>query len=502
MGFHYNNGSSWSQILSLKSGSSEFSNTVTSSVDFRAPYFRSLSNPTSKYIYPDGESQLTQLSIDGGTGDGSNDATLFVSATDNSDWGIKVDKYRGSATDYGIRVDVQYSSGTTALQVLGNDVQRFRVAGDGAIYGAHFYDNANTSYYSDPASTSILNAVRMGGQVSVNTTSVLSSAGQLGIYASSSPYISFHNGTTSRTAYFQEAGSRFYMGEVSYTETEGSFRAPLFYDVSNTNYYCDPASWSTLYDVNIIRNLSLNGSNGTAGQVLQTNGPNNSPTWVDAGGGAWEVIGNYTGTNVNSVDFINNVNGFVWNNSTYKRIKLYGNLVGYSGRTVMVHFLPLVSNGSSGNVVPTNLVYYVTEFTEGYPEYSVTLTSSFQYVFQSNSPNNNGIMFQAQCGSLPTAGQAGIGMFSNSIGGTTYYSNKRKLDTTVTAEFDSIGLGTDRTFSWRAWVSHDYPSFYFYPRRISGETLSYGWTNQGIRVAGSNSSSNFNYDFTFLGLKP
>ena len=111
-------------------------------------------------------------------------------------------------------------------------------------------------------------------------------------------------------------------------------------------------------------------------------------------------------------------------------------------------------------------------------------------------------MFQAQCGSLPTGTGSGIAMFTNSIGGTSFNSNKRKLDTTVTAEFDSLGLGTNKTFSWRVWVSHDYPSFYFYPRRISGETLSHGWTNQGIRVAGSNSSSNFNYDFTFLGLKP
>ena len=70
----------------------------------------------------------------------------------------------------------------------------------------------------------------------------------------------------------------------------GQARAPIFYDSGNTSYYCDPASWSTLYDVNIIRNLSLNGSNGTAGQVLQSNGANYSPTWVDAAGSEWETV--------------------------------------------------------------------------------------------------------------------------------------------------------------------------------------------------------------------
>ena len=238
--------------------------------------------------------------------------------------------------------------------------------------------------------------------------------------------------------------------------------------------------------------------------MLQTNGANQSPTWVDAGGGAWEVIGNYTGTNVNSVDFLQGVNNFVWNNNTYKRIQLYGNLVGWSGRTVLVNFYPLVSSGSSGNVIPTNNVTYVEHYIEAYPEFSVTLSNSNHYVYQSNAQNsNNGIMFRAQCGALPTGTGSGIGSNGDTIGGTGYYSNKRKLDTSVIAEWDAVGIGSStKTFSWRVNVSHDYPSFYFYPRLIEGETLSHGWTNQGIRVAGSNSSSTFNYDFTFIGLKP
>ena len=203
------------------------------------------------------------------------------------------------------------------------------------------------------------------------------------------------------------------------------------------------------------------------------------------------------------MDFLNGVNNFVWNNSTYKRIKLYGNIVGYAYRTSLVNFYPLVSSGSSGNVVPTNNVMYVDHWIESYPEYSVTLTTgSHHYIYQSTSNNNNsGIMFRVQCGSLPNS-SGGIGMFADTIGGTYYGSNKRKLDSSVIAEWDALGLGTDKTFSWRVTVSHDYPSFYFYPRQIQGQTLSHGWTNQGIRVAGSNTSSTFNYDFTFIGLKP
>ena len=73
----------------------------------------------------------------------------------------------------------------------------------------------------------------------------MSSAGAIAVYSGASPYISFHDGTTARTAYFQEAGGRFYFGEVTYTESEGSFRAPLFYDSNDTSYYLDPANTGT-----------------------------------------------------------------------------------------------------------------------------------------------------------------------------------------------------------------------------------------------------------------
>ena len=478
------------------------SGAVTSSADFRASYFRSSSNPTSKYIYPDGESQLTHLSIDGGTGDGSNDATLFVSATDNSDWGIKVDKYRGSATDYGIRIDVANSSATSALQILGNDAQQFRVAGNGGVYGSLYYDNANTSYYVDPASTSILNAVRMGGQVSVNTTSVLSSAGQLGIYASSSPYISFHNGTTSRTAYFQEAGSRFYMGEVSYTETEGSFRAPLFYDVTNTAYYVDPYSTSVLNNINFYGTIQSAGSAGSSGQVLTSNGSSSRPTWQDAGGGAWEVIGNYTGTNVASVDFINGTNGFVWNN-TYKRIKMYGNAIMNSGSATQgsVMISPLVSSGSSGNVVLSNLCYYIQQWIEGYPEFNASLTTSNEYRSQTNN-SSGGYIGYFFIGTRDGSTNLGNNFFSTTIGGTTYYSGRRNSYASVELDINSKGITGSTSWNMFTHTYADHPGFYFYPRRIHGQTSSFGYAEKGLRFALANTSYRFDYDFTFVGLKP
>ena len=106
-----------------------------------------------------------------------------------------------------------------------------------------FIDSDNTAFYADPSGTSLLNATRHNGVIT-GTQSALSSVGQLAIYSVGSPYISFHDATTARTAYFQETGGRFYFGEVTYTESENSFRAPLFYDSVDTTYYLDPNSTS------------------------------------------------------------------------------------------------------------------------------------------------------------------------------------------------------------------------------------------------------------------
>ena len=462
------------------------------------------------------------------TGSSANTWQLYASGTGSNKFTGMYDRTGG------YYVNLFYKDGRVDL---GNGRATVSTQGNLAVASVNtglINDSDNTAYYVNPNGSSVMYSVYTGGTLSAGTTNTLNSAGQIGIYRNSSPYISFHDSTLDRTAYIQESGGAFYLWEATFTEMSGQARAPIFYDSNNTSYYVDPASTTNIYsliatnyiytpivydnnnsgyyvdpystsvlnNVNMYGALQFVGNAGTSGQVLTSNG-NNVPSWQDAGGGAWEVIGNYTGTNVNSVDFLNGVNNFVWNNSTYKRIKLYGNIVGYAHRTSLVNFYPLVSSGSSGNVIPTSNVMYVDHWIESYPEYSVTLTTgSHHYIYQSTGNNNNsGVMFRVQCGSLPNS-SGGIGMFGDTIGGTYYGSNKRKLDSSVIAEWDALGLGTDKTFSWRVTVSHDYPSFYFYPRQIQGQTLSHGWTNQGIRVAGSNTSSTFNYDFTFIGLKP
>tara|TARA_R100000388_G_scaffold93695_1_gene78925 strand:+ start:1064 stop:3808 length:2745 start_codon:yes stop_codon:yes gene_type:complete len=246
----------------------------------------------------DGSGNVTYMRVDTngsvnitpGTGNGSNDASLYVNGPNANDWGMVLNKASG---DYGL--DIRGTTGSYALRILSNNAEKFRVTWDGttysqgSVYAPIFYDVASTSYYMDAAGTSVLNSVFTAGTLSVNTTSTLNSVGQLGIYSSSSPYISFHNGTLDRTAYIQESGGAFYLNEATFTEMSGSARAPLFYDNGNTAYYVDPYSTSVLNYLNIYGTLQVAGNSGTSGQVLTSNG-GAAPSWQDAGGSEWETV--------------------------------------------------------------------------------------------------------------------------------------------------------------------------------------------------------------------
>ena len=112
-----------------------------------------------------------------------------------------------------------------------------------------FYDNDNTAYYTSPNTTSIMNSVYMGTALVVGATAAQSAMGQIAVASSGNPYISFHGGgDTTRDAYFQYLTDhdRFYHGEVAYTETAGSYRAPIFYDSNDTGYYVNPAASSKM----------------------------------------------------------------------------------------------------------------------------------------------------------------------------------------------------------------------------------------------------------------
>jgi hypothetical protein len=99
----------------------------TKTVVFQYPY-------NSNTVSFRGAISTGEAIFDGGTNNNTNDATVYITATNNNDWGLIVDKYNGSSTEYGIQIDVG-SSATYALRVRGNDSETFRVGGNGNIVG-------------------------------------------------------------------------------------------------------------------------------------------------------------------------------------------------------------------------------------------------------------------------------------------------------------------------------------------------------------------------------
>ena len=88
----------------------------------------------SSFLRSDQQDTLSggALNIFAGTSNNSNDACLYVTQDNNNDWGIIIDKYRSSATEYGLEVRVS-NGANYALSVLGDGSRNFQVKGNGNV---------------------------------------------------------------------------------------------------------------------------------------------------------------------------------------------------------------------------------------------------------------------------------------------------------------------------------------------------------------------------------
>ena len=237
-----NNGSPGTHLSNLTIAAG---GTITARADFRAPVFYDSDN-TGYYLNAASTSVLNGLQLGGSllmTAEGAtNIKTRFI-----------MGKASGSTSNgnlylnYGHNSTIYIGNGATAdLDVTGHGYIR------SSTRSPLFYDLNNTAYYGDFASTSIMNQTRHNGIQAGYVSGLTGGIGQVGIYSTSGPYISFHHNQTTRTGYLQNFSSKFYFGETPYTETTGSFRAPLFYDVNNTAYYTDPAGNTLLNQLYIV----------------------------------------------------------------------------------------------------------------------------------------------------------------------------------------------------------------------------------------------------------
>jgi hypothetical protein len=198
-----------------------------------------------------------------------------------------------------------------------------------------FYDSNNTAFYLDPASTSVLNALNVGGSqvvtnnggtwniaivgTSGNTSSVSNATGgnytwigtnyfrsNLGGYSGSlsnpplqafsdsnnSAFMSFHKGgnyavnmgldadNIMRIGGWSAAANRWQLDMSGNNWAAGSMRAPVFYDSDNTAYYLDPTEGSVslriagsiISDGSFATNASGSSSQVVAGRIYGPKG--------------------------------------------------------------------------------------------------------------------------------------------------------------------------------------------------------------------------------------
>lgn len=133
------------------------------------------------------------------------------------------------------------NGGSWRLRVVSGD---YTLADGSSIRGQLFYDSNDTNYYIDPASTGTSanfagNIIVANGRTDAYIYMGDTDEGQRVIHNNSNR-IGFLNQSSGWGAWCDDSG---------YWQSDTSIRGPLFYDSNDTNYYCDPASTSTLKNI-------------------------------------------------------------------------------------------------------------------------------------------------------------------------------------------------------------------------------------------------------------
>ena len=171
-----------------------------------------------------------------------------------------------------------------------------------------FYDSNNTSYFVDPASTSVVNVLR-GSTIqhsNSNTAIVLDSPTYLQLRDPSGNTRVFLGNAGDQANYydnnghiFRTAGSSnvFTIDSGGVAQAIGDMRAPIFYDRNDTSYYVNPNSTSVLFDLQLTgasnKYLYINPGNGYEAMVRYNGGS----------GSGWYVGKRITSQLVGTADF-------------------------------------------------------------------------------------------------------------------------------------------------------------------------------------------------------
>jgi hypothetical protein len=212
---------------------------------------------------------------------------------------------------------------------------------NGSLRAPIFYDNNNTGYYVDPASTSNLYDLTITGASNkylyINPGTGYEAMVRFQGGAGSTWYIGKRTSaginSTSDIHFYSDAAGADVFGVTTggIAVASGDFRAPIFYDSNNTGYYTDPASTSNL------NSLAVAGTFSGANNVVYGDGANGrskdrtsqSANASDSSNSSGFYFGNST-TGMPSSDWWNwlTVAGNSWSGSDGYRWQMAGSFWG------------------------------------------------------------------------------------------------------------------------------------------------------------------------------
>jgi hypothetical protein len=232
---------------------------------FRAPIFYDSSN-TGFYVDPapgaNGISANFQGRIQVGTFNNSqtNSGEAWLGrASDRSSGTFTVQLGGGSSSGRSFEV-VDYAW-SVVLGSINSDGSSFA---SGSYRAPIFYERDNTSFYLDPASTSVLNGLNLtSGVLSLSGVNVISRGATWTEFRDPSGATKFWLGNDASiymnaSNYYlrsNDSSATFVDINSSLLQHSSSLRAPIFYDSNDTGYYLNPNGSSLLYGIVLSGNM-------------------------------------------------------------------------------------------------------------------------------------------------------------------------------------------------------------------------------------------------------
>lgn len=191
--------------------------------------------------------------------------------------------------------------------------------GGGTLYATVYYDQDNTGYYVDPTNSGV--ALRISGAIQGDHVNWTGEHNKIQWHSS---HMYFQNMNNGYWIFRRSNGSEpFLLHADGWGLASNSWRAPIFYDSNDTNYYIDPNADLSVRVYGEISNSNYNPGNMQPGAInigrTDTNYNFASGSWsgdIRAGILAncldeWEFVIHDSGTSVESVFFYQNSTGYI-----------------------------------------------------------------------------------------------------------------------------------------------------------------------------------------------